>query len=37
MATHAEKIVDSMQKRVIVIDGGKVKHDEKKGGYSYVD
>lgn len=37
MATHAEKIVDSMQKRVIVIDGGRVKHDEKKGGYSYVD
>jgi cell division transport system ATP-binding protein len=37
MATHAEKIVDSMQKRVIVIEGGKVKHDEKKGGYSYVD
>ena len=37
MATHAEKIVDSMQKRVIVIDSGKVVHDEKKGGYSYVD
>lgn len=37
MATHAEKIVDSMQKRVIVIEGGKVAHDEKKGGYSYVD
>ena len=37
MATHAEKIVDSMQKRVIVIEGGRVAHDEKKGGYSYVD
>ena len=37
MATHAEMIVDSMQKRVIVIEGGKVAHDEKKGGYSYVD
>ena len=37
MATHAEKIVDSMQKRVIAIEGGKVAHDEKKGGYSYVD
>ena len=37
MATHAEKIVDSMQKRVIAIEGGRVAHDEKKGGYSYVD
>ena len=37
MATHAEKIVDSMQKRVIVIEKGHVAHDEKKGGYSYVD
>ena len=37
MATHAEKIVDSMRKRVIVIEGGRVAHDEKKGGYSYVD
>ena len=37
MATHAEKIVDSMHKRVIVIEGGRVAHDEKKGGYSYVD
>ncbi len=37
MATHAEKIVDTMQKRVIVVEGGKIKHDEKKGGYSYVD
>ena len=32
-----EKIVDSMQKRVIVIENGHVAHDEKKGGYSYVD
>ena len=37
MATHAEKIVDSMRKRVIAIEGGRVAHDEKKGGYSYVD
>lgn len=37
MATHAEKIVDSMQKRVIAIEKGHVAHDEKKGGYSYVD
>ena len=37
MATHAEKIVNSMQKRVIVIEKGHVAHDEKKGGYTYVD
>jgi cell division transport system ATP-binding protein len=37
MATHAEKIVDSMQKRVIVVEHGHIAHDEKKGGYSYVD
>ncbi len=37
MATHAEKIVDSMQKRVISVEHGHIAHDEKKGGYSYVD
>lgn len=37
MATHAEKIVDQMQKRVIAIDKGHIIHDVKKGGYSYVD
>lgn len=37
MATHAEKIVDQMQKRVIAIDKGHIIHDVKKGGYNYVD
>ncbi len=37
MATHAEKIVDQMQKRVISIDKGQIIHDVKKGGYNYVD
>ena len=33
MATHAKEIVDSMKKRVIEIDGGKIIRDEQKGGY----
>lgn len=37
MATHAEKIVDMMQRRVIEVDHGIIARDEKKGGYSYVD
>lgn len=36
MATHAQQIVDSMKKRVIEIDHGKVARDEKQGGYNYV-
>lgn len=36
MATHAEKIVDSMQKRVIEINHGIISRDEKQGGYNYV-
>lgn len=36
MATHAEKIVDSMQKRVVEINHGKIARDEKQGGYNYV-
>jgi cell division transport system ATP-binding protein len=36
MATHAEKIVDTMQKRVIEINHGIVARDEKQGGYNYV-
>lgn len=34
MATHAEKIVNSMQKRVITLDMGTVLRDEEKGGYN---
>ena len=37
MATHAEKIVDSMQKRVIVVEKGSITRDEEKGGYANVD
>jgi len=33
MATHAKDIVDSMKKRVIEIEEGKVIRDEKRGGY----
>lgn len=33
MATHAEKIVNSMQKRVITLDMGALVRDEEKGGY----
>ncbi len=36
MATHADRIVDSMQKRVIEIDKGLIARDEKRGGYNYV-
>ena len=37
MATHAEKIVNMMQKRVIEVDHGAISRDEKKGGYNYVN
>lgn len=34
MVTHSEKIVNDMQKRVIVLDGGVVVRDEEKGVYN---
>lgn len=34
MVTHSEKIVNDMQKRVIVLDGGVVVSDEEKGVYN---
>ncbi len=37
MATHAENIVNTMQKRVIHVEGGAIACDEKKGGYSYAN
>ena len=37
MATHAENIVNKMQKRVIVVEKGSITRDEKKGGYANVD
>ena len=33
MSTHAKDIVNTMQKRVIHVEGGVIAHDEKKGGY----
>ncbi len=35
MATHAKEIVDSMKKRVIAIEEGKIVRDESRGGYGY--
>ena len=37
MATHAENIVNKLQKRVIVIEKGTIARDEEKGGYTNVD
>ncbi len=37
MATHAENIVNKMQKRVIVVEKGTIARDEEKGGYTNVD
>ena len=36
MATHAEKIVNDMKKRVIVIQRGVITRDENEAGYGYV-
>ena len=33
MASHAKEIVDSMKKRVIAIEGGRIVRDEKRGMY----
>ena len=35
MATHDKNIVDTMKKRVIAIEGGRIVRDEAKGGYGY--
>ena len=37
MATHAKEIVDSMQKRVVAIEGGRIVRDEERGAYGYED
>ncbi|MGM0396657.1 MAG: cell division ATP-binding protein FtsE [Bacillota bacterium] len=34
MATHAREIVNSMKKRVIALEDGRLVRDEEKGGYS---
>lgn len=35
MATHAENIVDDMQKRVIAVKSGRIVRDEEKGEYKH--
>ncbi len=37
MATHAKDIVDSMQKRVIAIEDGRIVRDEQRGAYGNED
>lgn len=37
MATHDRMIVDTLKRRVIAIDGGKIVRDEEEGGYGYED
>lgn len=37
MATHDKTIVDTMQKRVIAIENGRIIRDEMKGAYGYED
>jgi cell division ATP-binding protein ftsE len=37
MATHDKNIVDTMQRRVIAIEGGHIVRDEMRGGYGYED
>ncbi|MBS3995107.1 MAG: cell division ATP-binding protein FtsE [Alkaliphilus sp.] len=37
MATHAKDIVDTMQQRVIALEGGKIVRDNRKGVYGYED
>ncbi len=34
MATHAKEIVDTMKKRVIALENGRMVRDEEKGGYN---
>ena len=35
MATHDKTIVDTMQRRVIAIEDGRIVRDEERGGYGY--
>ncbi|WP_418790988.1 cell division ATP-binding protein FtsE [Phosphitispora sp. TUW77] len=37
MATHAKEIVDSMRKRVVALEKGRIVRDEERGGYGYED
>ncbi len=35
MATHAKEIVDTMRQRVVVLGGGRIVRDERRGEYSH--
>ncbi len=35
MATHAKDIVNTMRKRVVALEDGRISRDEQKGGYSF--
>ena len=37
VATHDREMVDSMRKRVIALEGGKVVRDQDRGVYGYGD
>ncbi len=37
MATHAKNIVDTMRRRVIALDGGRIVRDEQGGAYGHED
>lgn len=37
MATHAKDIVDTMRKRVIALEKGRIVRDEERGAYGYED
>ena len=37
MATHDKSIVDTMKKRVIAIENGRIIRDEARGVYGYED
>ncbi|MBD0837048.1 cell division ATP-binding protein FtsE, partial [Aestuariibaculum suncheonense] len=37
MATHNKEIVNTITKRVIAIEGGRIVRDEAKGDYGYED
>ncbi|HWI55158.1 MAG TPA: cell division ATP-binding protein FtsE [Desulfobacteria bacterium] len=37
MATHAKDVVDSMKKRVVALEKGRIVRDEERGAYGYED
>jgi len=37
MATHDKTIVDTMHKRVVAIEDGRIARDEMEGAYGYED